>query len=222
MARDGKQVVSLLQILEDEGRACGVHRRVSRRQAVFREGDDAASFGVVIAGRVKLVRSHSSGKETILEVVGPGELVCVGAVWKGEHHCCTAIAEDDAEVLQIPRTVLDDAMGECPASARRLLDASADRAMAMCRRVTETTCGRVDQRIAATVIHLAGRGRLLDDGRVVAGRFSRQDIADLCGTTIETAIRTMRIFEKNGWIETSDEGLVVCKLDALEELVDGA
>lgn len=215
------QLANLLEVLRDEGPACGTNQSYQRKERVFSEGEAPDGYTLVQSGRVKLVCARASGRETILEIVGPGELVCSGAVWSRQAYCCNAVAEDEfVEVTHIPRTTIEEAVEDWPAPARSLLDASAERSVAMCRRVTETTSGRVDRRIAATILRLAERGRRLDEGGVLTGRLSRQDIADLCGTTLESAIRTMRGFEKKGWIESTDEGIVIREAGPLRALAE--
>ena len=60
-----------------------------------------------------------------------------------------------------------------------------------------------------------------DEGVVVTMRLSRQDIADLCGTTVESSIRTMRRFETDGLLKTSAGSILIRDLEALEDLWRG-
>jgi CRP/FNR family transcriptional regulator len=215
-------LVAALEEAEGEGRV-GVSRRFGNRSFVFLEGDEASSYAIVETGRVKLVHTQPSGRETILEIVEEGGVLCSGAVWSGGTYCCSAMAESDDTVVRIvPRGVVKHALSGCPAVAERLLDNTARRAMAMCKRVGEATSGKVEQRVAALLLRMAENlGMQTDEGVVVTTRLSRQDIADLCGTTVESAIRTMRKLESDGVLKTSAGSILIRDLDALDELWRG-
>jgi len=215
-------LVAALEETEGEGRV-GVSRRFGSKSFVFLEGEMATSYAVVESGRVKLVHTQPSGRETILEIVEEGGVLCSGAVWDGAAYCCSAMADADNTVVRIvPRTVVRRAVDGCPAIAGRLLDSTARRAMAMCKRVSEATSGKVEQRVAALLLRMAENlGMQTDEGIVVTTRLSRQDIADLCGTTVESSIRTMRRFEADGLLKTSAGSILIRDLDALEDLWRG-
>jgi CRP/FNR family transcriptional regulator len=215
----------LVQALEDaEGDApVGVTRRFGKKSFVFLEGQPAASYAIVQSGRVKLVQTQPSGRETILEIVEEGGVLCSGAVWTGDRFCCSAVADsDDTLVRIVPRAVVKNAVSKCPLIAQDLIDDTARRAMAMCRRVGEATSGKVEQRVAALLIRMAENlGMRVDEGVAVTTRLSRQDIADLCGTSVESAIRTMRKLEEDGVVSTDAGTILVRDMEALERLWRG-
>lgn len=215
-------LVAALEEAEGKGRT-GVSRRFGNRSFVFLEGDEASSYTIVESGRVKLVHTQPSGRETILEIVEEGGVLCSGAVWSGGTYCCSALAESDNTVVRmIPRDVMKNALSGCPAVAERLLDDTARRAMAMCKRVCDATSGKVEQRVAALLLRMAENlGMQVDEGVVITRRLSRQDIADLCGTTVESAIRTMRKLEADDVLKTHAGSILIRDLDALEELWRG-
>jgi CRP/FNR family transcriptional regulator len=197
----------------------GSERSYKRRSYLFYEGDPAEAYGVVTKGRVKLVRTHASGKETILDIVEEGGVLCTGATWLGGCYCCSAVADDDTVVRIIPREEVRAEVNVSPA-IERLLDETAGRAAEMCQRVSESTCGRVDQRIASLLLRLSERrGEKVDGGVLLKTRLTRQDIADLCGTTVESAIRVMRRLEGSGILERREDGIWLQSTERLRDVL---
>lgn len=193
----------------------GEVRAYRRRMPVFTDGDACTHLHVVEVGRVKLVASQASGRETILDIVEPGRVVCSGAFLQGQGYCCTAVADSDGtQVRAISREAVCAALGETSPLVFELLDAATARAERMCRRVREVTSGSVPQRVAALLARLA-RERSATSASPSSLRLTRQDIADLCGTTVESAIRAMRTLERAGLVSSTSDGIVVHDVTAL-------
>ena len=90
--------------------------------------------------------------------------------------------------------------------------------MALNRRLADMT-GSVEYRAARLFATLADRaGRSRADGVFVPIHLSRQEIADMVGTTIETAIRVMSRWQKEGLVETERDGFLIRKIEALREI----
>lgn len=194
------------------------------REACWVEGQAPDDFAFVVRGRLKLVKSAESGRETILEMVVAGELLCGSAVFCHVPHCCASLAQEGGtQVLLLPRADVLEAVERYPAAARALLQELTTRGVAMCRRVEELAAGQVEQRIALLLIKLADRSGIARSGTAtqVPVRLTRQDLADLCGTTVETAIRVMSRLTKEKLIETASRGFLIRDRRALEAVARG-
>jgi CRP/FNR family transcriptional regulator len=192
-----------------------------RRSVLFRYDEGADVYRFVVGGRVKLVVQQSSGRETILDHVHDGGLVCGNRVTCGGCYCCSAVVDEDATILSIPRRALLEVLEVRSSPALGLLNEVTSRGAMLCGRIGEITAGRVEQRLAMILLRLAGaHGRTEADGSVVVEtRLSRQDLADLCGTAVETATRAMTSLERSGVISKHPDGVRIRDLDGLEELV---
>jgi len=95
-----------------------------------------------------------------------------------------------------------------------------DRGLGMCRRVEELSGGQVEQRIALLLLKLADKSGVVrpGEGIQIPIRLSRQDLADLCATTVETAIRVMSRLDKDGVVRSTRTGFVVISRDRLDEI----
>jgi CRP/FNR family transcriptional regulator len=199
-------------------------RRVARGERIWREGAPTAEFTFLADGRVKLVRSGEAGREVIVDVCGTGQLLCGSAVCGFAPYCCSATALEDAvEVIVVPRREILDLLETSPDASRAFLREFMQREQGLTQRIAQLSTGQVDRRLAALFVRLAEQvGTERDDGSIwVPVTLSRQDLADLCGTTIETTIRTMTRFARQGVVRTVGRGFVVADRSRLEAVVRG-
>ena len=204
--------------------AASTRRHVARGDHCWSEGSPADGFSFVERGQVKLVRATEGGREAIVEVVGAGALLCASAVCANAPYCCTSVAMDDTEIVSVPRARLLELLERSPAAARGLVEEVGCRAMDLCRRVEELSSGQVAQRIAKLLLKLTDRAGVErpGEGTWVPVPLSRQDLADLCGTTLESAIRAMSRLRRERVVRSSARGFLVQDRQRLEELVAGA
>jgi CRP/FNR family transcriptional regulator len=199
-------------------------RTLARGQHVWTEGDPTTEFAFVSRGRVKLVKAGETGREVILELCGPGDLLCASAVCSFAPYCCNAAAlEEDVEIVALPRRDVFEMLERSPAAARAFMREVTGRGMTLCRRVGELASGQVEQRIATLLLRLADQVGVARDGEGtwIPIPLSRQDLADLCGTTIETAIRVMTRLAREGVVRSAARGLVITDRTLLEDSARG-
>lgn len=188
--------------------------------ALFQEGDAADRFLVVTAGRIKVFKVTPDGRQLILEIFGPGDPVGAVAVYEERSYPATAIALEDAEAVTVPRRDFFALLDAHPTLVRGLLLALTRRLMELTVRLSELTGGKVESRIARLFVKLGEQlGRPTDDGGVfIPMSLTRQELADLIGTTIETCIRIMSRWGKEGIVATGPDGFTILDRDTLEEL----
>lgn len=202
-----------------------VCRTVSRGQRLWTEGELPDAFTFLADGRVKLVKSADSGRGVIVDVCATGELLCPSAVCGKAPYCCSASGLDDAvEVVVVPRREVLDLVERSPTASRAFLREVTARGLGLTHRVAQLSSGQVDRRLAALFVRLADQvGTAREGGGLwIAVTLSRQDLADLCGTTLETVIRTMTRLSRDGLVRTVGRGFVVPDRTRLEALVRGS
>lgn len=186
---------------------------------VLAEGARAEAFYAVVGGQVKMCRLTPAGKTLILSLFGPGDLCGVTPAISGEPCSVsweTVIATD---CLRVRRADLFALMARRPELVPELLP-YLTRQLVECRNcLVETSCARVESRFASLFLDLAQRvGEAADGGCFIPLPLSRQELADLTGTTLETAIRVMSRWGKEGVVTTRREGFVVRDRPGLESL----
>jgi CRP/FNR family transcriptional regulator len=194
-------------------------RRWPRGSFVFHEGDPSDHFLVLVEGRVKVFKVTPAGRHLILEIFGPGDPLGSVAVYAERAFPATAEVLEDAEAVAIPRADFFALLDSRPSLVRGLLMALTHRLVELTTRLAELTGGRVESRIARLLLKLADDlGRPGDGGTFIPLSLSRQELADLIGTTIETCIRVMSRLGKEGVVRTDRDGFTVLDRQALEAL----
>ena len=189
-----------------------------RGELIFAEGDPSDAFMVIVAGRVKVFKSTPAGKEIILEIFGAGDPLGAVAVYEGAPFFASALTLDPAEILRIEQPAFFALLEQDPAMVRGLLSGLTIRLAELTRRLAELTGTRVESRFARLFLKLCEQiGRPERGGTFVPMPLSRQELADLTGTTIETAIRIMSRWQKEDVMLTEKDGFVVLDRTALEE-----
>ncbi len=192
-------------------------RAYEKGGVIFEEGQPALFIHFLFLGRVKIVKA-APDRDLILEILGPGEPVGAVAVFEQRPFPATAVALEPSGTISIPEREFFHLVEKRPEITRRLLAGLTMRLMALNRRLADTT-GSVEYRAARLFSTLAERvGQRRADGLFVPIHLSRQEIADLAGTTIETAIRIMSRWQKDGLVETEKDGFLIRQVDALRAL----
>ncbi|MEO8482745.1 MAG: Crp/Fnr family transcriptional regulator [Acidobacteriota bacterium] len=199
--------------------AVGRLREYARGERIFDEGDPSDFFYVVVSGRVKVHKHGPKGNEIILEMFGPGGPLGAVAAYEARPYPASATALELASCLLIRRDVFFTLLEGHPSLVRGLLGSLSLRLVELTTRLAELTGGRVEERFARLFLKLADQmGRDDRGGVFVPLPLSRQELADLTGTTIETAIRIMSRWNKEGVLSTEKDGFVIVDRKALEAL----
>ncbi|MGH9367362.1 MAG: Crp/Fnr family transcriptional regulator [Thermoanaerobaculia bacterium] len=186
-------------------------------RAIFEEGDPADRIHFLFLGKVKIVKAGPE-RDLILEILGPGEPVGAVAAFERRPFPATAVAIEPCGLISIPEKAFFQLIEKRPEITRRLLAGLTLRLMALNRRLADMT-GSVEYRAARLFETLATRMGQKREGAVfVPLHLSRQEIADLVGTTIETAIRVMSRWQKEQLVETDPKGFLIRDLSALRAI----
>jgi CRP/FNR family transcriptional regulator len=188
---------------------------------IFLEGDPADRLWVVASGQVKIVKHTSDGQENLLEVITPGEMFG-GAGLLLAAHPATAVAMTATTALSIERGLYLQLIRQYPDVALRIIHLLAERLQAAMK-MRALAVERVDVRLANILLKLCDKaGEPIDAGTRINLPLSRQDLADMAGTTIETAIRVMSRLRKEGLVYTEPGGyVVVLDHERLQRLSEG-
>ena len=192
-------------------------RRHEKNDLIFAEGDPSHSFIVIVSGRVKVFKATPGGKEIILEIFGAGDPLGAVAVYEHAPFFASALALEDTELLTISQRDFFHLLDDNPAFVRGLLSGLTIRLAELTRRLAELTGARVEARFARLFLKLCDQiGREDRGGTFVPMALARQELADLTGTTIETAIRIMSRWQKEDVLRTEKDGFVIVDRETLE------
>lgn len=193
-------------------------KHYAQGETIFREGDPAETFLTIVEGRVKVFKATPAGKEIILEIFGSGDPLGAVPVYESSDLPASALALEATECLAIARRDFFALLEQHPALVRGLLSSLTMRLVELTRRLAEMT-GRVEARFARLFVKLADQiGKTERGGVFIAMPLTRQELADLTGTTVETSIRIMSRWQKDNVIHTEKHGFVVLNRGALDEM----
>ena len=184
--------------------------RFARNSAVFQQGEDAHSFFVLLHGHVRASKTTPAGEQIVVRYVAPGESFGVAMAIGLQRYPATATAVDDSVVLAWPSAAWPRLVAKFPALAANTLQAVGGRLQETHTRVIEMSTQQVEQRIAHALLRLAKQsGRKLEHGVAIDFPISRQDIAQMTGTTLHTVSRTLSGWESRGLIESGRQRIVL-------------
>ena len=175
-------------------------RLVPKGQVLFRAGDIAQGFVVVLSGRIEVMLTHPGGRGILLYSVEPGQS-CVQTtlgLMADEVYSGEALAVTDLQLVMIPRGLFQRLMDTEPGFRRFVLAAFGRRMQDVTRLLERVACDSVESRLAAALLDLSR------DGVVQA---TQAELASRIGSAREVISRRLDAFQRNGWVET-DRGMV--------------
>jgi CRP-like cAMP-binding protein len=196
---------------------------------IFREADPSDLFYTVAGGRVKVFKTTPAGKDVILEIFAAGDPLGAVAVYEGRPYPASAVALEETTCVVTRREAFFVLLEQRPSLVRGILSGLTLRLVELANRVADLTGGRIEERFARLFLKLgAEMGRPTASGASAAGDgvfipfpLSRQELADLTGTTIETCIRIMSRWGKEEVVRTDKDGFTLLDRAQLEALALG-
>jgi len=168
---------------------------------IFLEKDPARHLYLAAEGRVKIVKHTAEGKDVILEIISPPEIFGGVAALDGRPYPASAQAMEDVSVLSIGHRIYLDLLDRFPMLGLEASIYFGERLRNAYDMLRNVSVERVERRIAALLVRFGDRvGRSEGDRIVMEMGLTMQEIAEMVGTTVETAIRTMNKFKKEGLI----------------------
>ena len=198
-------------------------RRVAQGDAVFEQGQQAASFFLLLHGRLKVTQVTEDGQQIIVRVVHPGDLFGFTRALGRSDYPGTATAAVDSLVAAWPTTSWDGFVEDNPHLAMNAIRTIGQRLDEAHTRIREMSTEEVERRVAHAVLRLVEQAGKRDEvGLRVDFPISRRDIAEMTGTTLHTVSRILSAWETQGLVEGGRQKLVVRDRAGLSRLAENA
>ena len=216
--------IPLLNILSEKDRRRILldlsETRYSKGDFIFREGDPTEYFHIVKEGTVKCVKSTPDGKECTLKMLMPGDLFCCdAAAFNGACHPGSAQPMGNVSILRMRKDAYLAMLRRSPDTALEIIKYLGNRLHEAQEKTKILALDRADQRLAALLIDLGARNSVKEpQGLRLTMRLTRQDMANMVGTTTETVIRIMSRFKRDRLVSGTANRLVILNLDRLKAL----
>lgn len=197
-------------------RAEGRPRRFRTGATLFHEGDHSDWIGLVTKGRVKISCYGADGRERLVAVVGPGELLGELSAIDGEPRSATATSLDPLEVSVVTAEEFVALLEQHPAATLGILRSIIGRLRDSDKRRMEFGALDTVGRVARLIVELAERYGEEGDGVIRIGLpLSQEELAGWAGASREAVVKALRQLRARGWIETARREISVLDLPAL-------
>lgn len=200
-------------------------RHIIRGKRIFAQGDAGAGGHVLISGRVKIVQTDGDGQQVVMRVIGPGEMFGTLAMFTGGSYPADAIALSDCVEMQWAAPAMIALMERYPRIALNALTIVGKRLVEVQDRLAEVSGERVERRIARALLRLvrqAGRPVASPENAVeIDFPLSRQDLAEMTGTTLHTVSRILSGWEGQGIVKCARQQVIVRQPGMLERIAEG-
>lgn len=201
--------------------ARAVIRRVPQGSTIFEQGTPADAFYLLLQGRLKVMQVTPDGQQVMVRVVHPGDLFGFAKALARPDYPGTARAAVDSAVVCWPMSDWDAVIETNPRLAINTVQTIGQRLDEAHTRLRELSTQQVERRVAHAVLRLADKaGRAQDGGIMIDFPITRQDIAEMTGTTLHTVSRLLSAWEDQGLVKGGRQKLSVLDNAGLARIAD--
>ncbi len=199
-----------------------IEEKFQRDDYIFFESDLAEWFHIVKEGKVKLVKHSDTGKDVILQIFAPGDMFGEVSLFDRKPYPASAQAMEASIILKLSRKDFFLFFGRHPFVASEMIMDLGRQLKEAHATIKSLAVDRVEQRIANILLKLAEKlGTPGEGGTILNLSITRQDLADMAGTTVETTIRVMSRFTKANIIKTVSGKIVLLDRELLQQIFEG-
>jgi CRP-like cAMP-binding protein len=198
-------------------------RRYEAGTSVFEQGAVAEQFFVLLHGRLRVTHLTPEGQQTVVRMVSPGDLFGIAKALRRPDYPGTATAVVESVALAWPMDRWDQLLPRHPSLAINAMQTMGQRLQEAQTLVRELSNEEVERRVAHAVLRLASQSGLKEGSGIrIDFPVSKQDIAEMTGTTLHTVSRILTAWEHAGLVEGGRQKLLVKESHRLMMIADGA
>ena len=205
------------QVLEDS-----VPRSVEEDGFFFLQGDPATHAYVLVEGRVKMIQITPNGQQITMRIMTPGQTYGgIALLNPRAGYPATAQAVENSTALAWNTAHLRELVEKEPSISLNVMGLMHGYISELQERQKALVTNRVEQRIARILLKLAAQsGKKTEEGVLIDLPITRQDIAEMSGTTVYTVSRTLNEWERDGFLEIGRERVVIREPHGLVSIAD--
>jgi len=188
---------------------------------LFRQGESAEWLYILLKGRVKLVRHAPTGAATIIEIYSMGDELTAATLIEGKPYAASAKSLTDGFAIKISQQNFKKMLSEWPVIAGNIMREMGTRYRELMENLSFLAVYKVEGRLCKVMANLARRYGIFGDcrGVILDLALTRQDLADITGTTLETTIRTLNRLKGEGLITWEGKRFFIPDVGALEGVI---
>ena len=195
-----------------------VVRKVKKGTVLFRKADVGSSLYAVCSGTIRISVPSPHGKEAILNMFTAREIFGEIALLDGGMRTADAVATEDSELLVIDRRDFIPLVRENPDLALRLIELVCGRLRRTSDQVEDVVFLDLPQRLAKVLLEMHSRSPG-DQAQIIS--ITQRDLSQMVGASRESANKTLREWERKGWLKLRHRGVTILQPKALASLISG-
>jgi CRP-like cAMP-binding protein len=196
--------------------------RYPKGTPVFQQDEEAHSFFILLHGHLRVMKITPDGQQVVVRFVTPGEPFGIAMAMGRATYPATAMAIVDSIALVWPSAAWPRLVARHPSLAVNTLQTVGSRLQDAHTRVVEISTEQVEKRVAHALLRLAHQaGRKAEDGVQIDFPISRQDVAEMTGTTLHTVSRILSAWEDRGLVESGRQRITIRDPHKLFLLAEG-
>ena len=208
---------ALTEAEADDLHSVGRRRRYGANVTLFHEGDEPGPVVVLLSGRAKVASLSSAGREVIVAVRGPGDLLGELSAIDGEPRSATVTTLEEVEALLVPGSAFAAFLEHCPRVALVILRMVAGRLRYADAQQADFAAHDVVGRVAHRLVELSERfGATRDEGRIeIELPLSQEELAAWTGASREAVSKALQLLRSLRIVETGRRHVTVLDVEAL-------
>ncbi len=199
-----------------------VVKRLKRGQALVKADDPGDSMMIVMAGTLKVCVRSSTGREVVLDYLGPGAMIGEIALFDGKPRTADVVAIDAVEAIVLQRRFVLPFLEKNPSAALRIIEMLCDKLRRTNALVSDGAAVPMGQKLARGVLRLLEEHGVREDGALSLGfRLSQGDLGNYVNLSRENVNRQLGEWEQAGLVEVSRGRIAILDEEGLRRVADG-
>ncbi|PVY38742.1 Crp/Fnr family transcriptional regulator [Pontibacter virosus] len=198
-----------------ETKSCFTYKK---GQLIFHEGGKPSGLYCINTGKIKIAKLGSDGKEQIVRLAKPGDLIGYRALMADTNYSASAVALEDAVICFIPRSQFLELISQNVEFAGGLMKLISNALGEAEERMVQMAYKPVRERLAEALLLLQKTYQEREEGDTFTISISREDLASIVGTAKETTIRLLSEFKDEGLISAKGSSITILDHDKLYKI----
>jgi len=198
----------------DEIKQCKTYKK---GDLIFKEGHYPKGLFCVHAGKMKVAQLGDDGKEQIVHLIHTGNVMGHRAILGNDQYSCSSVAMENSQVCFIPKESFERMLQNNAKLALKIAHLLSDELKDLEKKVTHSVQHSVKSRLAESILELMKNYGFMSDGKTIDVKVTREDLANLAGTSRETATRYLYEFQNDGVLLLDKKQIKIVSMKLLEQ-----
>ncbi len=198
----------------DEIKQCKTYKK---GDLIFQEGHYPKGLFCVHAGKMKVAQLGDDGKEQIVHLIHTGNVMGHRAILGNDQYSCSSVAMENSQVCFIPKESFERMLQNNAKLALKIAHLLSDELKDLEKKVTHSVQHSVKSRLAESILELMKNYGFMSDGMTIDVKVTREDLANLAGTSRETATRYLYEFQNDGVLLLDKKQIKIVSRKLLEQ-----